>query len=86
MLIGLRKYGQIRLRTKLNIAGLSKCLFFKYPENELTEFESLGDLRSAKMRPVIQLKGIWKQANQWGLSLECKKVLVNPQGTATWDF
>ena len=25
-------------------------------------------------------------AGQWGMSLECKKVLVNPLGTATWDF
>ena len=49
------------------------------------EFKEL-DLRTCQIRPVVQLKGVWKQSGQWGLSLELKKVLVNPQGTATWDF
>ena len=79
------KYNTIRLRTKLNIAGLHSCKFFKAPENHPIDFKEL-DLRTCQIRPVIQLKGIWKQSNQWGLTLDCKKVLVNMQGTATWDF
>ena len=79
------KYSTIRLRTKLNTAGLQSCKFFKAPENSPIDFKEL-DLRTCQLRPVIQLKGIWKQPGQWGMSLECKKVLVNPLGTATWDF
>ena len=79
------KYNTIRVRTKLNIAGLHACEFFKHPERTPIEFKEL-DLRTWQIRPVIQLKGIWKQSGQWGLSLECKKVLVDPQATATWDF
>ena len=79
------KYSTIRLRTKLNTAGLHSCKFFKAPENHPIDFKEL-DLRTCQIRPVIQLKGIWKQSNQWGLTLDCKKVLVNMQGTATWDF
>ena len=79
------KYNTIRVRTKLNIAGLHACKFFKHPERTPIEFKEL-DLRTCQIRPVIQLKGIWKQSGQWGLSLELKKVLVDPQGTATWDF
>ena len=85
MLADLRKYNTIRLRTKLNTAGLHSCKFFKAPENHPIDFKEL-DLRTCQIRPVIQLKGIWKQSGQWGLSLELKKVLVNPQGSATWDF
>ena len=85
MLADLRKYSTIRLRTKLNIAGLHSCKFFKAPENHPIDFKEL-DLRTCQIRPVIQLKGIWKQSNQWGLTLDCKKVLVDLQGTATWDF
>ena len=79
------KYSTIRLRTKLNTAGLHNCKWFKAPENQPIQFNEL-DLRTSHLRPVIQLKGIWKQSGQWGLCLECKKVLVDPQGTATWDF
>ena len=79
------KYNTIRLRTKLNTAGLHACKFFKHPERTPIDFKEL-DLRTCQIRPVIQLKGIWKQSGQWGLSLECKKVLVDPLGTATWDF
>ena len=79
------KYNTIRLRTKLNTAGLHNCKWFKAPENTPVQFNEL-DLRTSHLRPVIQLKGIWKQSGQWGLSLECKKVLIDPQGTATWDF
>ena len=79
------KYPNIRLRTKLNLAGMHSCKFFKAPENQPIEFAAL-DLLASSVRPVIQLKGIWKQSGQWGLSLDCKKVLVNPTGTATWDF
>ena len=79
------KYPNIRLRTKLNLAGMHSCKFFKAPENQPVEFKEL-DLLASSVRPVIQLKGIWKQSGQWGLSLDCKKVLVNPTGTATWDF
>ena len=78
------RYNTIRVRTKLNTAGLHACKFFKHPERTPIEFKEL-DLRTCQIRPVIQLKGLWKQPGQWGLSLECKKVLVN-QGTATWDF
>ena len=85
MLADFRKCRTIRLRTKLNTAGRQSCKFFKAPENSPIEFKEL-DLRMCQIRPVIQLKGIWKQPGQWGLSLECKKVLVDPQGTATWDF
>ena len=79
------KYPNIRLRTKLNLAGMHSCKFFKAPENQPIEFKEL-DLLASSVRPVIQLKGVWKQSGQWGLSLDCKKVLVNPTGTATWDF
>ena len=79
------KYPNIRLRTKLNLAGMHSCKFFKAPENQPIEFAAL-DLLASSVRPVIQLKGVWKQSGQWGLSLDCKKVLVNPTGTATWDF
>ena len=79
------KYTNIRLRTKFNTAGLHSCKFFIAPENKPIHFNEL-DLRASHIRPVIQLKGIWKQSGQWGLSLECKKVLVDPLGTATWDF
>ena len=79
------KYSTIRLRTKLNTAGLHSCKWFRSPENTPIQFTEL-DLRTSHLRPVIQLKGIWKQSGQWGLSLECKKVLVDPQGAATWDF
>ena len=79
------KYNTIRLRTKVNTAGMHSCKFFKAPENQPIEFKEL-DLLASSVRPVIQLKGIWKQSGQWGLSLDCKKVLVNPTGTATWDF
>ena len=79
------KYSTIRLRTKLNTAGLQSCKFFKAPENSPIDFKEL-DLRTCQIRPVIQLKGIWKQSGQWGLSLDLKKVLVDPQGSATWDF
>ena len=79
------KYPNIRLRTKLNLTGMHSCKFFKAPENQPIEFAAL-DLLASSVRPVIQLKGIWKQSGQWGLSLDCKKVLVNPTGTATWDF
>ena len=79
------KYPNIRLRTKLNTAGMNSCKFFKAPENHPIEFKELY-LRASALRPVIQLKGLWKQSGQWGLSLECRKVLVNPTGTATWDF
>ena len=81
----LRKYNTLRLRTKFNTAGLHSCKFFIAPENKPIHFNEL-DLRASHIRPVIQLKGIWKQSGQWGLSLECKKVLVDPLGTATWDF
>ena len=79
------KYSTIRLRTKLNTTGFQSCMFFKAPQNSPIDFKEL-DLRTSHIRPVIQLKGIWKQPGQWGLSLECKKVLVDPQGSATWDF
>ena len=79
------KYNTIRLRTKVNTAGLHSCKFFKAPDNHPIDFKEL-DLRTCHLRPVIQLKGLWKQSGQWGLSLELKKVLVDPQGTATWDF
>ena len=79
------RYNTIRVRTKLNIAGLHACKFFKHPERTPIEFKEL-DLRTCQIRPVVQLKGVWKQSGQWGLSLELKKVLVNPQGSATWDF
>ena len=79
------KYPNIRLRTKLNLAGMHSCKFFKAPENQPIEFAAL-DLLASSVRPVIQLKGVWKQSGQWGLSLDCKKVLVNATGTATWDF
>ena len=79
------KYSTIRLRTKLNTAGLHSCKWFKAPENSPIQFTEL-DLRTCQIRPVIQLKGIWKQSGQWGLSLECRKVLCDLQGTATWDF
>ena len=64
---------------------MHSCKFFKAPENQPIEFAAL-DLLASSVRPVIQLKGVWKQSGQWGLSLDCKKVLVNPTGTATWDF
>ena len=79
------KYNTIRLRAKLTTAGLHSCKWFKAPENASITFTEL-DLRMSQLRPVIQLKGIWKQSGQWGLTLECKKVLVNPHETATWDF
>ena len=79
------KYNTIRVRTKLNIAGLHACKFFKHPERTPIDFKEL-DLRTCQLRPVIQLKGIWKQSGQWGLSLECKKVLVDCTTTDTWDF
>ena len=76
------KYTTIRLRTKINTAGLHSCKFFLAPENKPIQFSELY-LRTSHLRPVIQLKGIWKQSGQWGLSQACKKVLVDPQGTAT---
>ena len=79
------KYNTIRLRTKLNIAGLHACRFFKAPENFPIHFREL-ELRTSQIRPVLQLKGLWKQNGQWGLSLECKKVLVDCTTTDTWDF
>ena len=79
------KYNSIRLRTKLNTQGLHSCKWFKAPENSPIPFDEL-DLRASNLRPVVQLKGLWKQSGQWGLSLELKKVLVDPAGTATWDF
>ena len=79
------KYSSIRMRTKVNIAGMHSCKFFKAPENIPIDFKELN-LRTCQIRPVIQLKGVWKQSGQWGLSLECKKILVDPQGTETWDF
>ena len=79
------RYSTIRVRTKLNIAGLHACKFFKHPERTPIEFKEL-DLRTCQIRPVVQLKGVWKQSGQWGLSLELKKVLVNPQESSTWDF
>ncbi len=79
------KYNTIRLRTKLNTTGLHSCKWFKSPENTPIQFSDL-DLRTSHLRPVVQLKGLWKQSGQWGLSLELKKVLVDPQGEASWDF
>ena len=85
MLADLRKCSTIRLRTKLNIAGLHSCKFFKAPENLPIEFKEL-DLRTCQIRPVIQLKGIWKQSGQWGLSLDTVKALVDSNGSDAWDF
>ena len=79
------KYSTIRLRTKLNTTVLHSCKWLRSPEITPNQLTGL-DLRTSHLRPVIQLKGLWKQSGQWGLSLECKKVLTDPQGTASWDF
>ena len=85
MLADLRKIQYDSLAHKAEYGRASVVPFFKAPENSPIDFKEL-DLRTCQIRPVIQLKGIWKQPGQWGLSLECKKVLVIPQGSATWDF
>ncbi len=57
----------------------------KHPEREAVTYSSL-DLRQSVVQPVMHLKGIWKQANQWGLSLDVLKSLVDANGSGTWDF
>ena len=79
------RYNTIRLRTKLNSTGNLSCQFFLHPDNTPTTFDKL-DLRTSNIRPVIRLKGIWRQAGQWGLQLEVRKLLVDPQASGTWDF
>ena len=48
------RHNTIRLRSKLNIAGLHSCKFFKAPQSTPIEFKEL-DLRTSQLRPVIQL-------------------------------
>ena len=79
------KYSSIRLRTKLNTAGLHACQFFKSPEKTPLDFKSV-DLKASRLRPVIRFKGIWKQIGMWGLSFEVLKALVDTEGTNSWDY
>ena len=79
------KYNSHRLRTPVNISGINSCKWFKYPEREAVQYTSL-DLRQSVVQPVIHFKGIWKQASQWGLSLDVIKALVDANGSDSWDF
>ena len=79
------KYNAHRVRTKINTEGLNSCKWFRHPDKESTSFASL-DLRQSILQPVIHLKGIWKQSNQWGMSLDTIKALVDANGSDTWDF
>ena len=79
------KYNSHRLRTKVNIASMNSCKWFKHPEREAIPYTSV-DLRQSVVQPVIHLKGIWKQASQWGLSLDVIKALVDANGSDSWDF
>ena len=79
------KYNAHRVRTKINTEGLNSCKWFRHPDKESTSFASL-DLRQSILQPVIHLKGIWKQSNQWGMSLDTIKALVDANGSDTWEF
>ena len=79
------KYNSHRLRTKINIAGFNTCRWFRHPEKEPVQYDSLN-LRHSVIQPIIHLKGIWKQNNQWGWSLDVVKALVDSNGTDTWEF
>ena len=63
------KYPDIRLRTKIDTAGVGACKWFTHPEKEQVQYDAL-DLRESGLRPFIRFKGIWAQKNQWGLSLD----------------
>ena len=79
------KYNSHRVRTKINTEGLNSCKWFRHPDKDSASFASL-DLRQSILQPVIHLKGIWKQSNQWGMSLDTIKALVNANGSDTWEF
>ena len=79
------KYNSHRLRTKVNISGMNSCKWFKHPDREPVTYAAL-DLRQSVVQPVIHFKGIWKQASQWGLSLDVIKALVDANGSDSWDF
>ena len=81
----LRKYNSHRLRAKVNISGINSCKWCKHPEREAVTYASL-DLRQSVVQPAIHFKGIWKQASQWGLSLDVIKALVDANGSDSWDF
>ena len=78
------KYNTIRLRTKLNTKGFGSVKCFKMPDRALVPYNDI-DLRNSQLKPVIWLKGIWKQSKQWGLSLETVKLLAE-EASSTWDF
>ena len=79
------KYNSHRVRTKVNTEGLNSCKWFRHPDKDTASFASL-DLRQSILQPVIHLKGIWKQSNQWGMSLDTIKALVDANGSDTWVF
>ena len=79
------KYNSHRLRTKVNIAGINSCKWFRHPDKEPVAYAGLN-LRESVLQPVIHLKGIWKQSAQWGLSLDVCKVLVDSNGSDAWDW
>ena len=79
------KYNSHRLRTKVNIAGFNSCRWFRSPEREVCKYADV-DLRNSRIQPVIHLKGVWKQANQWGISLDLVKALVDGTGADEWEF
>ena len=79
------KYSAHRLRTKVNISGMTQCRWFRHPEKEPAAYDSLN-LRASVIQPVIHLKGIWKQNAQWGVSLDMVKALVDSNGSDAWDF
>ena len=79
------KYNSHRVRTKINTEGLNSCKWFRHPDKDSASFASL-DLRQSILQPVIHLKGIWKQSNQWGISLDTIKALVDANGSDTWEY
>ncbi len=54
------------------------------PDRSLVPYAD-DDLKNSKIEPVMWLKGIWKQAGQWDISLETVKLLAE-EASSTWDF
>ena len=79
------KYNSHRLRTKVNVAGMTACKWFKSDTKDPLAFGAFA-LRQSVIQPVIHFKGIWKQSAQWGVSLDVVKALVDANGSDAWDF
>ena len=79
------KYNSHRLRTKVNVAGMTACKWFHHETKDPLAFGAL-DLRQSVIQPVIHFKGLWKQSTQWGVSLDVVKALVDSNGSDAWDF